>query len=158
MTAPDRTLAPVLQNAGVTGASIDVFGLQKPLAGGGFPRSPERHSARRKGGRPKWSVPGSPSGSRRARLPVCAHRIQSLRGDAEQAADRPVGERAIRRLEATLEPPSRAGIAGLGATHGRRAKAERHRLGSRAGTQRGSGSRSGSCAFSWTFFVQMWTM
>ncbi len=85
---------------------------------GGFPRTPEQHSARRKGGRPTWSVPGSPSGSRRARLPVCAHRIQSLRGDAEQPGGQPVGERAIHRLEAALEPPSRAGIAGPGATRG----------------------------------------
>ena len=30
--------------------------------------------------------------------------------------DRPVGERLLRRLEAALEPPSRVGIAGLGAT------------------------------------------
>jgi len=45
MTAPDRPLEPVLQNAGVTGASIDAFVSQKPLAEG-CPRTPETTVAR----------------------------------------------------------------------------------------------------------------
>ena len=37
-------------------------------------------------------------------------------GDGRLSYDRPVGERVLRRVEAALEPPSRVGIAGLGAT------------------------------------------
>ena len=44
--------------------------------------------------------------------------VPVLRADAEQPHSQSVGERVVRRLEAALEPPSRAGIAGLGATRG----------------------------------------
>ena len=43
---------------------------------------------------------------------------QNLRGDAGALDGLPVDERVVRRLEAALEPPSRQGIAGLGATRG----------------------------------------
>ena len=39
-----------------------------------------------------------------------------LLGDGGLSYDRPVGGRVLRRVEAALEPPSRVGIAGLGAT------------------------------------------
>ena len=45
-------------------------------------------------------------------------RVPSLRGDAGLLVSLPVGERVVRRLEVALEPPSRQGIAGLGATRG----------------------------------------
>ena len=47
--------------------------------------------------------PRKPVQSRTARLPVCAHRVQALRGDAEQPGGQPVGEQVIRRLEAALD-------------------------------------------------------
>lgn len=47
--------------------------------------------------------PRKPVQSRTARLPVCAHRVQALRGDAEQPGGQPVGEQVIPRLEAALD-------------------------------------------------------
>ncbi len=44
--------------------------------------------------------------------------VPVLRADAEQPHGQSVGERVVRRFEAALEPLSRAGIAGLGATRG----------------------------------------
>ena len=85
---------------------------------GDAPGPPQRHPARQKEAARHWSVPGSGSGSRTGGAAARAHRVPALVGDAEQPGVQPVGERVLRRLEAALEPPSRVGIAGLGATRG----------------------------------------
>ena len=70
------------------------------------------HPHPRLGSLPGPSIPcGKATATRAGLVPV-------LLDDAEQPDGQPVGERVLRRLEAALEPPSRAGITGLGATRG----------------------------------------
>ncbi len=61
---------------------------------------------------PGPSVPCGKAAATRAGL------VPVLLDDVEQPDGQPVGERVLRRLEVALVPPSRAGIAGLGATRG----------------------------------------
>ncbi len=64
------------------------------------------------GGRSGPAIPcGKATATRAGLVPV-------LLDDVEQPDGQPVGERVLRRLEVALVPPSRAGIAGLGATQG----------------------------------------
>ena len=63
-------------------------------------------------------APGSSNPVREGQTAIRDGLVPVLRADAEQPHGQPVGERVVRRLEAALEPPSRAGIAGLGATRG----------------------------------------